>query len=180
MMSLSILAILLGLGVIAVQLYGLRNPDAFQQWADEFPRSVGWGYVLVALATAWFLYNINRETIADFAPYKPMMLIGFGLLGFLTCLFVKDFLAVRGLAVVMLLLAKLMVDTARWAETEWRLVIVVWAYMMVIAGMWFTIAPWRFRDLLHWATANHQRIRWMSSCRLAFGLLVLVLGIFVY
>jgi len=33
--------------------------------------------------------------------------------GILSCVFVRDFLAVRGLAVVMLLLGKLMVDTGR-------------------------------------------------------------------
>jgi hypothetical protein len=43
--------------------------------------------------------------------------------------------------------------------------------------MWFTIAPWRLRDLLNWATANETRIRVGSSVRLAFALLVLILGL---
>ena len=28
-----------------------------------------------------------------------------------------------------------MVDTERWAESQWRLVIAVWAYVLVVAGM---------------------------------------------
>jgi hypothetical protein len=65
--------------------------------------------------------------------------------------YVRDFLAVRGAALVMLLLAKLMVETARWVDTQWRLVIVIWAYGLVVGGMWFTISPWRMRDLIQWA-----------------------------
>ena len=108
------------------------------------------------------------------------MLIGFAAVGIATCIYVRDFLAVRGLAIVFLLLAKLMVDTARWADTEWRLVIVTWAYVLVVAGMWFTISPWRLRDLLNWATATDTRVRVGSGIRLAFGLFVAVLGLTVF
>ena len=73
-----------------------------------------------------------------------------------------------------------MVDTARWADTEWRLVIVTWAYVMVVGGMWFTISPWRLRDLIDWATATEQRTRLLSAARLAFGLFVVVLGLTVF
>jgi formate hydrogenlyase subunit 3/multisubunit Na+/H+ antiporter MnhD subunit len=94
--------------------------------------------------------------------------------------FVQDFLPVRGLAVLLLLLAKLMVDTARWEDTEWRLVIVVLAYIWVIAGMWFTISPWRVRDMLYWATANEKRVRVGSAMRLALALFIVVLGLTAY
>jgi len=108
------------------------------------------------------------------------MLVGFGAVGLGTCVFVRDFLAVRGLAIVLLLLAKLMVDTARWAHTEWRLVIVTWAYGLVVAGMWFTISPWRLRDLIDWATRTDRRVRVGSGLRLAFGLFVVILGLTVF
>jgi len=94
--------------------------------------------------------------------------------------YVKDFLGARGLAVVMLLLAKLMLDAQRWADSEWRLVIAVWAYALVAAGMWFTAWPWRMRDLLNWATASEQRTRVGSGLRMAFGLFVAALGFTVF
>jgi hypothetical protein len=49
--------------------------------------------------------------------------------------------------------------------------------VLVIAGMWFTISPWRLRDLLNWATANENRVRVGSTIRLAFGLFVALLGL---
>lgn len=179
-MKLSTLAILLGLGFGLPQIYGLMKPGKFREAMRKFPRSEPWGYALMLLATAWFLRNLQQENIADFAAYKKLMLIGFAGVGIATCIFVRDFLAVRGFAIVLLLLAKLMVDTARWVDTEWRLVIVTWAYVLVIAGMWFTISPWRMRDLLNWGTATDSRVRVGSGIRLAFGLFVAILGITVF
>ncbi|HXT42313.1 MAG TPA: hypothetical protein VN887_20055 [Candidatus Angelobacter sp.] len=179
-MKLSTLAIILGLGVGLPQIYGLMHPTKFRDAVRKFPRSETIGYFLMLLGTVWFLWNLNQENISDFAAYKKAMLIGFAAVGVATCIYVRDFLAVRGLAIVLLLLAKLMVDTARWADTEWRLVVVTWAYVLVVAGMWFTISPWRLRDLLNWATATDQRVRVGCGLRLAFGLFVVVLGLAVF
>lgn len=178
--KLSTLAVILGLLVALPNIYGLIKPNEFGAAVRKFPRSTIPGYVLMVLATVWFIYYVKLENVADFESLKKYLYALFIAVGVGSCLFVKDFLAVRGLAVVMLLLAKLMVDTARWAESEWRLVIVTWAYVLVIAGMWFTISPWRMRDLINWGTANEQRIRTGSAVRAAFGLLVVVLGFTVY
>lgn len=178
-MRLSVLSILLGLGVALPQIYGLLRPAAFAATARRFPRNRTAGIALMTLGTLWFLWNVWREPIADFAAAKPYLMLGFAAVGFGACVFVQDFLAVRGLAVVMLLLAKLMVDTGRphLGETPWVLLIQIWAYVLVLAGMWFTISPWRLRDLLHWATATERRVRIGSAIRLAFALLVIGLGL---
>jgi len=133
----------------------------------------------MVLGTLWFLWNVQQEPIADFAALKPYMLVVFGAIGLGTCIFVQDYLAVRGLAVVFLLLAKLMVDTGRphLGETPWVYLIQYWAYILVVAGIWFTISPWRLRDFLTWATANEKRVQVGSGIRLAFALLVVVLGL---
>lgn len=177
-MKLSLLSIALGLGMGLPQIYGISNPKGFAEAVRKFPRSVPIGYVLMALGTLWFLWNVKIEPIADFAAYKNYMLMLFAAVGLGTCIFVQDFLAVRGLAVVFLLLAKLMVDTGRphLGETSWVLVIQTWGYVLAVAGMWFTVSPWRLRDLLLWATANEKRVKIGSAARLAFGLFVAVLG----
>jgi hypothetical protein len=179
-MKLSVLAILLGLIAALPAVYGVAKPGAFGNVARRFPRYTPVGYVLIIAATLWFLALLKQESIADFAAFKPALYTLFAAVGLGACLFVKDYLPVRGLAVLYLLLAKLMVDTARWVETDWRLVITTWAYVLVILGMWFTISPWRLRDLLNWFTANEKRTRVVSGVRLAFGVFVLILGLTVY
>lgn|ERR1043166_4277002 len=178
-LKLSTLAIVLGLGVGLPQIYGLLKPAEFASAVRKFSRSTPWGYLLMLVGTAWFLYNLSQESIADFAAYKNILFAGFAAVGIGSCIYVQDFLAVRGLAVVLLLLAKLMVDSGRpyLAQTPLVLVIQTWAYVLVIAGIWFTVSPWRLRDLLEWDTANEKRVKLSCGVRLAFGLFVLVLGL---
>ena len=178
-LSLSTLSIVLGLGMGLPQIYGILKPAAFAAAARKFPRSLPWGIALTGLGTAGFLWNLSQESIADFAAYKNLLFAGFAGVGLGTCIFVQDFLAVRGLAVVLLLLAKLMVDTGRpaLAQTHWVLVIQAWAYVLVVAGIWFTVSPWRLRDLLAWVTATEQRTKVVCGLRLAFGLLIAALGL---
>jgi hypothetical protein len=181
-LTLSLLSILLGAGMAAPQIYGLARPKEFAASVRKFPRNFAAGVGLMLLATAWFVWNVNIEPIADFSAFKPHMMIGFAAVGVLSCIFVRDFLAVRGLAVVLMLLGKLMVDTGRphLGESPFVLVIQSWAYVLVIAGIWFTVTPWRLRDLLEWATANETRIRLGSGIRLAFALFIVALGLTVF
>jgi hypothetical protein len=177
-LNLSTLSIVLGLAICIPQIYGLARPGAFAQSVRKFPRSLAWGYTLMLLGTAWFLWNLSQESIADFASYKNILFGGFAAIGIGTCIFVQDFLAVRGLAIVLLLLAKAMVDTGRprLADTSWTLVIQTLAYIYVIAGIWFTVSPWRVRNILEWHVATENRIKFGCGLRLAFGLFVAILG----
>ncbi len=108
------------------------------------------------------------------------MLIGFAVIGVGTMVYVQDFLSVRGASVLMLLLAKLMVDTARWVDTPARLFMVLWAYLMVLAGMWFTISPWRLRDLIFWISERKSRLQVTLGLTLAWSILILILAMSLY
>jgi hypothetical protein len=178
-MKLSLLSILLGVGMGLPQIYGVARPAQLAAATRRFPRNLPAGIFLMLLGTAWFVWNVNNEPIADFSAFKPYMMMAFTAVGVGACIFVQDFLAVRGLAVVLLLLAKLMVDTGRphLGESPWVLVIQGWAYVFIAMGIYFTVTPWRLRDLINWATATEKRTRWTSAVRLAFAALVVILGL---
>ncbi|MBL9137415.1 MAG: hypothetical protein JNK85_16200 [Verrucomicrobiales bacterium] len=175
-MSLASLSLLLGALIATPQIYQLANPTGWRRWSAAFPRSKPIGYVLVLAATGWFLYHVQNETLADFSRFKPYMLAGFGAIGVLTCVYVSDFLAARGLALILLLAAKLMVDTARSHESDWRWVITSLAYAWAIAGIWLTISPWRLRDFIAWNNANDGRLKFLAAFRLSFAILLIILG----
>lgn len=175
--KLSTLSICLGAAVALINFYGLLNPAKFADTARKFPRNLTAGYFFMLLGTIWFIWNVHVESLADFEPLKPYLYLLFAVVGVGACFFVQDFLAVRGLAVALLLLAKLMVDTQRWVDSPWRVVIAGWAYALVVAGIWLTISPWRLRDLIHWANANDGRVRLGSAIRCAWGVFILVLGV---
>ncbi len=170
----------MGLGLAAINLGGVIIPARFATAVRRFPRNVPLGCVLTLLGTAWFIWNVRSESLADFEAIKPYLYIMFLGVGVGACVFVQDFLAARGAAILLLLLANLMLDTERWADSEWRLVIACWAYLMILAGIWFTVSPWRMRDILHWNTANETRTRLTCGLRVAFGLFVAALGCTVF
>lgn len=182
MLHLNLSTVAAGVGLLYAlpHVYGILKPSSFAAAMRRFPRSTPIGCVLTLGATVWFLYYVSLETVADFASMKPFLYLLFGAVGVGTCLFVRDFLAVRGLAVILLLGAKLITDTARVVDTDWRLVLVTLAYVWVFVGMWFTISPWRMRDLIEWATASEARTRLVSGLRLSFGVLMLALAVTAY
>jgi hypothetical protein len=181
-LQLSTVAVCLGALLALFNLFGVIKPASFGQALRRFPRSTNAGYFLVLLGTVWFIWNLKQESIADFERFKPLLYALFVAVGVGTCIFVKDLIAVRGLAIVFLLLAKTMVDAGRprLGETPWVLVIQIWAYVFVVLGIWFTISPWRMRDLLNWASADEKRIRIGSTLRMLFGIFVLILGLKVF
>ena len=178
-MKLSFLSLLLGCGLALPQIYGLVRPKQFAATAKKFPRHFVVGVILMLLGTAWFVWNVSNEPIADFSAFKKPMMFGFAAVGILSCIFIPDFLAVRGFAVVLLLLGKLMVDTGRphLGESPFVLVFQGWAYVYIVAGMVFTVAPWKLRDLINFTTATETRVRLGSALRLAFALFIVILGL---
>src|SRR2546428_10414152 len=105
-LKLSTLAVLLGLGLGLPQIYGLVKPAAFAAAVRKFPRSLPWGFALMLLGSAWFLWNLSQESISDFASYKNVLFAAFAAIGLGACIYVQDLLAVRGLAGGLLWLAQ--------------------------------------------------------------------------
>lgn len=178
MTKLSVLSVILGLGMAGPCFYALARPSGVAAVLRKFPRSVPVGSVLMLGATVWFLYNLSQESIADFAAYKNVLYLLFAGVGIGACVFVKDFLAVRGAAVLFLLLGKLMVDIGRpfLDQSRWTLLVQVLAYLLVFAGMWFTISPWRMRDLIEWGLAKESRLKRVCILKSAIGLLLVILS----
>jgi hypothetical protein len=178
--SLSIIALALGLGLGIPHLLGVWYPEKTAEALKKFPRSNLWGYILMGISTIWFIANVRQESIADFATMKKYMMGAFAVVGFGSCFFLKDFLAVRGLAVILLLLAKLTLDAARWHPSEWTILLQVMSYIWVFVGMWLTISPWRLRDWINWYTQSAGRVRAFSAMKVVGGLVIATLGFTVF
>src|ERR1039457_2411118 len=95
-MKLSLLSILLGLGMGLPQIYGVARPAQLGAAARKFPRNLPLGVVLMLLGTAWFVWLVNGEPIADFSAFKPYMMAGFIAVGIGSRLFFPDFFSGRG------------------------------------------------------------------------------------
>jgi hypothetical protein len=181
-LPLSLVSTLLGLIVLLPSAAAFLKPGAMSGPIKGFSRNIGIGVVLVVLATVWFVYNLKVESIADFEPMKPALMAILVALGVGTCVFLQDFIAVRGLAALLLLTAKIMVDAGRphLGESVFVGVNQTLAYVFVFFGMWLSVSPWRLRDWFNWAATSDGRLRAVGGLTGAVGAFLLVLGLTVF
>lgn len=82
---------------------------------------------------------------------------------------VRDFLAVRALGVVGLMLASPLLESAFLKDPSSRLLVPIYAYGLLTASMFCVGMPYLFRDAVNWATADAKRWNLLSFAGLAYG-----------
>jgi len=134
-MSLFIATLLTGLLMIAWGIPFLRGGDGVREAAFALLRSQRAAQVLFGAASLWFLFNVSRLGPADFGDYKMLLLALFGASALGAFVYTPDFLAVRGLAGLILLAAGPLLGAAymRYEEPQ-RLLLV--SAVLILVGIW--------------------------------------------
>lgn len=179
-MNLSQLSIGLGILFLLTSFYAYLNATKSIDLMKKFPRSAPMGFIFMGLGTGWFLYNFHMEEIPDFEKFKHLMFLGFLVVGVGSMIFVRDFLAVRGLAIFITLLAHFIVEKVREVDSDLRLVLVVFSYILVIAGIFWTVRPYQLRDIIQWVTNSMVRFRVWLMIQIIFGVALFVMGLTVF
>jgi hypothetical protein len=173
-------SIIIGVLLVATRLPGILAPARVRENLLKFPRSVLWGRILIGIAAVWAAVNVYRAATDEWAWARPLVVIGLPVVYWLVITFANQFLAVRGAAALMLLVAKLMVDAADLSEHPLRLVVTVLGYVWVIAAAWMTIAPHHLRDAIEYVMANNTRCRIKCSLGAGLGVILIALGLLIY
>ncbi|MDR2863905.1 MAG: hypothetical protein LBV54_08580 [Puniceicoccales bacterium] len=122
-----------------------------------FPRSWLASAVFFGGGAAWFVMEIFQLGESDLAGFPRNWLVGiFVLTALLAFRFLSDLLAVRGLAVLMLLSARVLLDSG-YAQLPRSLVLAGTAYILVVLGIWWGASPHVLRDWLVWALEKRPR-----------------------
>ena len=114
---------------------------------------------------------------ADFGPYKSILTFVFGGAGIAAFYYIPDFLAVRGLAGLILLSASFFLDAAYRQPQVSRLVLVSGIYLGILLAFYLGAYPYRFRDFANWLYEKRPRARVFG---LAFCLYGVLLGVFAF
>jgi hypothetical protein len=180
MTRLAITSTLLGAAIIAGRLPGLVAPDKFRAYARRFPRSVWWGRILIGVAAVWAGIAVYRAAVDEWAWARPLVVLAVPVSYWLVILYADQFLALRGTAALVLLIAKVALDAADRSSVPSRLVVTVLAYLWVCGAMWMAVAPHQVRDWIGVVTANNARCRAACSLGTVVGMMLVALGLFVY
>jgi hypothetical protein len=148
-----------------------------------FPRSLPAALVFFGGAAAWFLWGITQLSDTDLptpaggfrflgisfeTSFRDLLVYLFGGTALLAFKFLRDFLAVRGLGILLLLSARVLLDVG-YMQQPANLLLSSTAYLFVVLGLIWGVSPYRFRDWLNWIL--ERRVR-----SLALGIALSALG----
>jgi hypothetical protein len=172
-MSLTLATLIPGILLFLLGLPLLLNHSGYAAMLKAFPRSMTAAYLFFGVGAAWFLYAIWHLSAADFGEYRTYLFIGFLLVAILSFKCVPDFLAVRGLATLVLMGAMPLLQAAYMEyEKPQRLLMVTVVYLALTGAIWLGAQPWRLRDLFGWLFAQPVRARRLGGALAAYGLLL--------
>lgn len=143
---------LVGLLLVLAHALALFQPKAAQDWLRGLPRSKGLGFLfrdgrggLVGLAG---LENGSGE----FSNWRTRVLIGTPIAWWLAWRYVDEFLAVRGLGMLVLLGAEPLLGAAFLRPEMSRLFLVSLVYVWVGFALFWVGMPYTLRDQIGWVT----------------------------
>lgn len=172
-MTLFTATLVIAIVLILKGLIWLGFPESVHKAYTVFLRSSMASYILFGLASAWFLWDVAHLGESDFGQYRNWLLLLFGAVALASFLYLKDFLMVRGWAILALLIAKVLLDAAYMQPQLGRLFLVIFAYLLILEALYFGAVPYKMRDLSHWIFAKKSRINQFALGFIAYGILLI-------
>ena len=169
-MELSLFQATLFTGILLLLLGGnfLLNHSAFRQGCVIFLRSKTASYITVGIAGAWFLYKVLHLGKADFGDYKQYFFVVFGGAILLSFKYMPDFLSVRGLCALWLMLAAELLAPGYGMEPK-SVYLPAIVYVFIALAMWLGISPYRLRDFFGWLHRASLRSRMLGASLAGYG-----------
>ena len=174
-MSLLLATLLTGLVLLILGGWFLWNGPQVRRATFGWMRSTPAAVVLFGAAAIWFLWHVGHLGKADFGDYKQLLLLLFGVTALGSFFFVKDFLAVRGVAVLILLSARPLLDAAYMQfDHPQRLFLVSIVYVGIIVALIVGASPFRLRNFFTWLFAQSSRVRTLGGILTVYGAVLFV------
>ncbi len=173
-LSLRTIGVLVGLLLAVAHLFALLRGDLVLAWLKEFPRSRPAGLVLVTVAAIWTFWLVATIDLGEFSNLRTMLLVAIPVGAFLTARFVPEFLAVRSLAMLLLLAADPLLEAAFLRPEKSRLLLVILAYAWAVKGIFWVGLPYLFRDQVAWIQSRPGLWKAATGLGVAYGCAILL------
>ena len=179
-LSLQAAGIIAGVLLLLLAVPGLLKPDLMRKFALRFPRSRTFGVALLTVDLIWGFWLLATMEMGEFSTFRRPLLIALPIGYFLAIRFVNELLAVRALGILCLLAAEPLLDAAFFRYEPSRLLVTVFAYLMVVAGLFWVMMPYLLRDQLQWSTRSPARCRVLHGLMLLYGAAILAFAVMRY
>ncbi len=173
-----------GIGIavllIVVHLLVLLRGEPAKAWLKALPRNERLGMAVLAFDFAWCFLVWSEMDLGEFFTIKKtvQMVMVFGFFGF--GYYVREFLAVRAIGLLLILLACPVLNAAFLQPPATRLLLVFLAYAWIIKGMFYVGMPYLMRDGIDWVVAEPSRWRMGALAGLGYGVVLLLCAVMFY
>ena len=167
--------LLTGVILIIAHAFALWKPAEAKGWLRAFPRSAVAGFVLLGTAAVWSWILIRTIDLGEFSNWRTRILIFIPIATYLSWRYVDEFLAVRALGMVVLLLAEVLLESAWMRPENGRLLLVGLAYIWIVAALFWIGMPYTLRDQIAWVTKNEGRWKSAAFVGIVYGALLICL-----
>ena len=179
-LSLQTAAMSAGVFLLLVGLPGVLMPKATAGWVQKFPRSRAFGIVLLTIAFVWSFWLLWTMEMGEFSSFRRPLLIALPIGFFLVLRFVTEFLAVRALGILFLLAAEPLLEAAFLRYEPSRLLVTVFAYVLIVKGLFWVTMPYLLRDKLGWAGRSVGRWVSLNALVVIYGAVLLAFALTRY
>ncbi len=171
------MGIIVGAWLILTHVFALVKPGIVKPFLKKFPRNDNLGVGMVIIAFVWAFMVWTCMDLGEFFKIERHVqyVLVLGCIGVI--IYVKEFIAVRSLGFLMILAAAPILTSAFLKEPSSRLLIVAFAYVIAVKGMFWVGLPYLMRNQIDWVLAEDKRYRTGAIAGAAFGALVLVCAI---
>lgn len=171
-LSLHTAGIVAGAFLVLVGLLGLLKPD-LASVVQRFPRSRVAGVIVLTICLMWTFWLLATIQMGEFSAFRRPLLIALPIGYALALRFVDEFLAVRALGILCLLAAEPLLDAAFLRYETSRLLITVFAYVLIVAGLFWVAIPYVLRDQINWSARSVFRWRCLHAVAFIYGSVIL-------
>ena len=179
-LSLRTAGILAGGFLLLFSVLGLILSTAARAWLMRLPRSRVLGAVLLTIAFIWSFWLLYTMEMGEFSAFRRPLLIALPIGYALVLRFVNEFLAVRALGILCLLAAEPLLEAAFLRYEPSRLLVTVFAYILVVKGLFWVTMPYVLRDHIAWSTRSTGRWVALNVLALLYGGAILGLAFTQY
>jgi len=173
-LPLKAVGLVIGIWLIASHIFALLKPDIVKPWLKAFPRNEKIGIPLVIFCFAWGFVIWSCMDLGEFYKIERVVqiIIAGVCIGVVTQ--IREFVAVRALGFLLILVAAPILDSAFLQEPQSRLLLVALAYAGAVKGMFWIGIPYLMRDQINWVLAKNIRYKGGAIAGAIYGALVFV------
>jgi uncharacterized protein YjeT (DUF2065 family) len=179
-MTLFAIALVMASVLLALSLPFAAAPDRAVAFLARFPRSRIAGGVLAAVSLFCAATVVYNAELGKFNSLKPGLMFLAVVAFFLVFFLMDELLAPRALGGLLLLCATPILNAARWHESAMRLVPVVIAYIVVLAGLFLVLNPYLFRKTVERIGVSQSRWRAIGGGGIAVSVILTALALLAY